>query len=129
VLDQTLAITEPAGILIGTLTLHGSATKPDIAPDCTKAIRLLNKSTIDTGTKMASDPAFDLASQLLAAKLNVAAKAITCTTSSNAITNAQNLLATVHFNGKTHDKLSKTQASQASSLSTFLDQYNNDNIC
>ena len=47
------------------------------APDCLKAVSLLNKSTIDTGKKMASDPAFNLAAQLLAAKLNVVAGAVT----------------------------------------------------
>ena len=64
-LDQTLAAADPAGIAIGTLTLH--------AGDCLKAVRLLDKSTVDTGKKMASDAAFGLAAQLLAAKLNMVA--------------------------------------------------------
>jgi len=59
VLDQTLAAADPVGIAIGALTLH--------AGDCLKAVRLLDKSTVDTDKKMASDPAltFKLASRLL----------------------------------------------------------------
>jgi CSLREA domain-containing protein len=121
VLDQTLAASGSTGITIGVLTLH--------AADCLKAVRLLNKSTIDTGKKMSSDPAFNLAAQLLAAKLNVAAGAGTCPAAVSAINNAQTLLAAVHFNGITHDKLSGAQATQANSLATILDRYNNNLLC
>ena len=92
-------------------------------------MRLLNKSRIDTGAKMASDAAFNLAAQMLAARLNVAAQAVTCATSTAAIANAQNLLATTHFNGKTHDKLPNAQTAQANNLATKLDQYNNGLVC
>ena len=129
VLDQTLASAQPGGITIGTLTLHGSSTTPTNAPDCLKAVRLLDKSTIDTAKKMASDPAFGLAAQLLAAKLNVVAGAATCTASANAVTNGQALLAAVHFNGITHDKLSAAQATSANSLAATLDKYNNNQLC
>jgi len=121
VLDQTLAASDPAGITIGTLTLH--------AGDCLKAVRLLDKSTIDTGKKMASDPAFGLAAQLLAAKLNIVAGAGSCPAAVTAINNAQALLAATHFNGITHDKLSAAQATQANSLATTLDRYNNSLLC
>jgi hypothetical protein len=121
VLDQTLAAAGPAGIAIGTLTLHTG--------DCTKAVRLLDKSTIDTGKKMASDAAFNLAAQLLAAKLNAVAGAGTCPAAVSAINDAQTLLAAIHFNGITHDKLSAAQATQADSLATTLDRYNNDLLC
>ena len=46
--------------------------------DCMKAVRLLDKSTVHTGKKMASDPAFGLAAQYLAAKLNLVAGAGSC---------------------------------------------------
>lgn len=121
VLDQTLAAADPAGITIGTLTLH--------AGDCLKAVRLLDKSTIDTGKKMASDPAFGLAAQLLAAKLNIVAGAGSCPAAVSAMNDAQTLLAAVHFNGITHDKLSAAQATQANSLATTLDRYNNNLLC
>jgi hypothetical protein len=121
VLDQTLSAAGSAGITIGTLILHTS--------DCLKAVRLLDKSTIDKGTKMASDPAFGLAAQLLAAKLNIVAGAGSCPSAVSAINDGQTLLAAVHFNGITHDKLSATQASQANALATTLDKYNNNTLC
>jgi hypothetical protein len=121
VLDRTLAAADPAGIPIGILTLH--------AGDCLKAIRLLDKSTVDAGKKMASDPAFGLAAQLLAAKLNIAAGAGSCPAAVSAINDAQALLTAIHFNGITHDKLSAAQATQANSLATTLDRYNNNLLC
>jgi Domain of unknown function DUF11 len=121
VLDQTLAAADPAGITIGMLTLH--------AGDCLQAVRLLDKSTIDTGKKMASDPAFALAAQLLAAKLNVVAGAGSCPAAVTAINDAQTFLAAVHFNGITHDELSAAQATQANSLATTIDRYNNNLLC
>jgi uncharacterized repeat protein (TIGR01451 family) len=121
VLDQTLAAADPAGIVIGTLTLH--------AGDCLKAVRLLDKSTVDAGKKMASDPAFGLAAQLLAASLNIVAGAGSCPAAVSAINDGQTLLAAVHFNGVTHDKLSAAQATQATGLATTLDRYNNNLLC
>ena len=104
-LDQTLAKAEPTGVVIsatsgiyapfgGTyyLVLHGSTAKPNSATDCLKAVRLLNKSTTDKGTKMASDPAFNLAAQLLAAELNFTAGAGKTPTATNAINQAVLLL-------------------------------------
>ena len=128
-LDQTLAKAQPTGVTIGTLTLHGSSASPSSAPDCLKAIRLLDKSTIESGKKMASDPAFNLAAQLLASKLNVVAGAGACAAASTAINNAQALLASVHFTGVKHDNLSASQASQANSLANTLDRYNNNLLC
>jgi hypothetical protein len=121
VLDQTLAAADPAGIAIGTLTLHSS--------DCVKAVRLLDKSTVDTGKKMASDPAFGLGAQLLAAKLNIVAGAGGCPAAVSAINDGQTLLAATHFNGITHDKLSTAQATKANALATTLDRYNNNLLC
>jgi hypothetical protein len=121
VLDQTLTAADPAGIVIGTLVLH--------AGDCLKAVRLLDKSTVDAGKKMASDPAFGLAAQLLAAKLNIVAGAGSCPAAVSAINNGQTLLAAIHFNGITHDKLSAAQATQATALATTLDRYNNNLLC
>ena len=129
VLDQTLALAEPSGITIGTLTLHGSTTKPSVAPDCSKAVNLLNKSTIDGKTKKSSDAAFNLAAQLLAAKLNLVAGARACSGATTGIAGAQALLASLHFDGLTHDHMSASQATQANSLATLLDKYNNNLLC
>jgi hypothetical protein len=118
VLDQTLAA---AGghILIGDLDVD----------QCLEAVRLLDKSRVDNGKKMASDPSFNLAAQLLAAKLNVAAGAGTCPAAVTAINSAQALLAGYDFVGTTAPKLSKSDATLANSLATTLDRYNNNTLC
>jgi hypothetical protein len=128
-LDQTLAEAEPGGIRIGDLFLHGSTSTPNVAPDCVKAVRILNKSRIDTGAKMASDPAFNLAAQLLAAKLNIVADAGTCAAANTAITQAQALLDAINFNGITHTVMTSTQKTQANALASTLDRYNNNTLC
>jgi hypothetical protein len=121
VLDGTLAAADPAGITIGALTLHGG--------DCLKAVRLLDKSTVNTGKKMASDPAFALAAQLLAAKLNVVAGAGTCPAAVSAINDGQALLAAVHFDGIAHDRLTAAQSTAANALAATLDLYDNNLLC
>jgi hypothetical protein len=121
VLDQTLAKADPAGTVIGVLTLH--------AGDCVKAVRLLNKSTIDKGTKMSSDAAFNMAAQLLAARLNLTAGAGQCVASANAVNDGQALLASIHFDGIIHDKMTPAQTTKANELATALDRYNNDTLC
>jgi hypothetical protein len=121
VLDQTLALAEPAGVQIGDLVLH--------AGDCLKAVRILDKSRIDNGKKMSSDPAFNLAAQLLAAKLNVVAGAGTCPAAVTAINAAQALLDAINFDGITHATMTTAHKNQANSLATTLDRYNNNLLC
>jgi hypothetical protein len=122
VLDQTLA--KAGTTLIGDLSLTGSAA------DCVKAVNILNKTTIDGKTKKASDPLFNMAAQLLAAKLNVTAGAGTCAAATNAITAGQALLVKYHWNGLTYSPaLTAADATLANQLNTTLDQYNNGNLC
>jgi hypothetical protein len=147
VLDQTLAKAEPTGVVIsatsGTyapfgstfyLVLHGSTTKPNSAPDCLKAVRLLNKSSIDKGKKLASDPAFNLAAQLLAAELNYTAGAGKTPTATSAINQAVLLLGKYKFDGSevggtytggTHTPISAADATTMNNLAKTLDDYNN----
>jgi len=129
VLDQTLAKTEPTGIPVGLLTLHGSTATPNVAPSCQAAVNLLNKSTVNTAAKKSSDPAFNLAAQYVGAELNMAAGAGACTAAVKAMTDAQALLTAINFNGNTHTKLTAAQTSQANSLATTLDNYNNNRLC
>jgi hypothetical protein len=132
VLDQTMA---KGAITIGNITLSSATNANGSAVDCAKAVALLNKSSINNGTKLASDPAYNLAAQLLAAKLNVQAGAKTCTVVSGPsgyITTAQNLLVAVNFTGiftnknnPGHGAISASQASQMNTLASQLDNYNN----
>jgi hypothetical protein len=137
VLDQTMALAEPNGIVVaaqaGTypgflstyyLTLHGSAQAPNVAPDCAKAVNLLDKSTL-TGKKMASDPAFNLAAQLVAAELNFTAGAAKNGAAIIAVNQAVILLGKYRFDGKTHSRISVADATTMNNLAKTLDNYNN----
>ena len=147
VLDQTLAKAEPTGVVIsatsGTyapfgptlyLVLHGSTGTPNKAPDCLKAVRLMDKSTIDKGTKKASDPAFNLAAQLMAAELNYTAGAGKTPTATTAINQAVLLLGKYKFDGSevggtytggTHTPISAADQTTMNNLAKTLDDYNN----
>jgi hypothetical protein len=128
VLDQTLAKADPTGTTIGILTLHANTT------DCVYAINILNKTTIDGKTKKASDPLFNMAAQLLAARLNVTGGAGTCPDSINAVNAAQTLLAKYGWNGLTYGPpsypaLTSQDAALANQLNNTLDLYNNGLLC
>ncbi|MGH8431285.1 MAG: hypothetical protein ACREUF_12860, partial [Solimonas sp.] len=125
VLDQTLALfpiesgqTRP-GVYVGILYVD----------TCVEAVRLLDKSTVNTAKKMSSDPAFNLAAQLMAARLNVRAGAAVCGAAVNAINGGQDLLALLLFDGITHKTLTAAQAIDANSYATTLDRYNNNRLC
>jgi hypothetical protein len=136
VLDQTLAKAEPTGIVISAtsgsypafggalLVLHGSTATPNAAPSCAKAVNLLNKQDFN-GAKKASDPAFNLAAQLLAAELNYTAGAAKTTAATDAINAAVKLLGKYQFTGTTHTAISTADAATMNSLASILDTYNN----
>jgi hypothetical protein len=122
VLDTTLV--QAGTTLVGNLSLTGTTA------DCVKAVNVLNKTTIDGKTKKASDPLFNMAAQLLAARLNVTGGAGTCTQSTNAINAAQALLVKYNWNGQTYTlPLSSADATLANQLANTLDLYNNGNLC
>jgi hypothetical protein len=131
VLDNTLASFPIAsgksthGVYIGNLYVD----------TCLKAVRILSKQDVVSGAQKSSDPAFNLAAQLLAAKLNVQAGAGTCPAAVTAITNGQAILDgtppayAVSFNGTGTYPKSGQFASNANSLATSLDKFNNDTLC
>ena len=124
VLDEILASFPNGGVLIGDLFVD----------TCGEAVSLLNKSALN-GKKQASDAAYALASQLLAAKLNVQATAGTCQAALDAITNGQALLDRIGFDGsRTYlGPKSKGQAladrNEALTYAATLDAYNNNELC
>jgi hypothetical protein len=136
-LDQTLAVSEALspppygpGVAIGTLRLDGSVAIPNVALSCQPAVDLLNKSTIGAKpAKMASDPAFNMAAQLLAAILNVDAGAAICSNNEIVVNYADTLLAAHGFNGLTYTPFSPAEATLANTLATLLDTYNNSGPC
>jgi hypothetical protein len=98
------------------------------APDCDKAVNLLNKSTIDGKKKMASDPLFNMTAQLVGAQLNrFMGAGINGTTIMN-IDRAVLLNGKYKFNGLTYSpKLTTADTNTANCLATQLDNYNNGN--
>ena len=128
-LDQALAAAEPAGVTIGDLVLHGNQDDPDHATDCQAAVRILGASRIDTGEPLLSDPAFKLAAQLLASRLNVIVGATACPEAALAIGSAQSLLEAIDFDGIGHAAMTSDQARQAKRLAGTLVRYNEDELC
>jgi uncharacterized repeat protein (TIGR01451 family) len=155
VLDQTLAAATaattnpPGGLVVSAqnpgssgwpnfaaqyyLVLKGSTSTPKVAPDCSSAVNLLNKTTIDGTTKKASNPLFNMAAQLVAAQLNYFAGAGKNGPTTVNIQSAVLLLGKYHFDGNTYSPaLSSADTTKANCLATQLDNYNNDrsvNIC
>jgi hypothetical protein len=124
VLDDTLWSFPSHGVYIGLLFVDS----------CMEAINILNKST-QGGDKKANDAAYNMAAQLLAAKLNVQAGAGTCTAVTDAIADAQNLLDNIGFTGN-GDYLgpkvkgtAKNTRMDALDLAGILDAYNNNILC
>jgi len=124
--------TAPGGVGIGK-TLDGNLPQTIgnlVVNTCPIGVAILNKSDIVTGTKMASDPAYNLAAQFLAAKLNYSAGAQQCSAATTAMNQAQTLLVAINFTGTGSYKnsMSASQQQLANSLAAILDSYNNNTL-
>lgn len=102
---------------------------------CTDAVAILNKSDLTPKhKKRASDAAYGMAAQLVAAQANYAAGAEQCSTITDAIAAANQLLSDINFNGlggylspkDAKHEPAKSQRALANSLAGILDGYNND---
>ena len=112
------------GFTIGVLQLDGS--------DCEDAVSILDKRDIASGKKRASDAAYGLAAQLLAAQLNLSAGAETCQEVVDAVNAGQSLLAAIGFDGTgsyLKGKNAGADKALANELAGILDEYNNGNLC
>ena len=79
---------------------------------------------------MASDAAYNLARNLLAAKLNLAAGAETCNAVVDAVAAGDALLSSIGFDGTdNYLRPKKAEYTTANSLAGTLDAYNNGNLC
>src|SRR5262249_38417460 len=124
VLEDTLALAG-GSILLGDLSVNSCA----IAVDILDKRKIKDPAIVGDGKKAASDPAFGLAAQLLAADLNVVAGAGVCPAATTAITNGQALLDAINFDGNNHKTMSASQKNQANSIASTLDQFNNNTLC
>jgi hypothetical protein len=124
-------------LLVGNPLPIGTNYAADNAPNdpdyfvstCADAVSLLDKRDVNSGKKMASDPAFGLAAQLTAALLNLRAEAGTCQAATDAILAAQILLDQVDFDGVGTTQMTSAQKTQANLLAGTLDRYNNNTLC
>lgn len=120
ILDQTLASFAGGGVSIGDLFVD----------TCAEAQSLLKKSDVVSGANRASDAAYGLAAQLLAAELNVQNGAGACSAATTAIADAQDLLDDIDFTGTGEFlKSNSSNRTAANALASTLDSYNNGNLC
>ena len=107
--------------LIGDLTVSS----------CQQAVKLLAKQD-QAGKAKASDAAYELGAQLLAARFNLAAGARACSAVQGAVLDGQALLGQLDFTGSGDYLGSKSKDARraaAWSLASSLDRYNNGNLC
>ena len=101
---------------------------------CAQAVKLLDKRD-QASKKKADDAAYELGSQFLATRFNLAAGAETCQAVQDAVVAAQALLVQINFTGSGDYLGSKVkgaklvQRNQALQLARTLDQYNNGLLC
>jgi hypothetical protein len=98
---------------------------------CQQAVKILSKQD-QAGKSKSSDAAYELASQLLAARFNLGAGAETCVAVQQAVLDGQTLLDQINFTGSGDYLGSKSKdprRTQALSLAATLDRYNNGTLC
>jgi hypothetical protein len=98
---------------------------------CQQAVRLLSKQD-QAGRAKSSDAAYELGAQLLAARFNLAAGARACSEVQTAVLDGQALLGQLDFTGSGDylgSKSKDARRTQALSLASSLDRYNNGNLC
>jgi hypothetical protein len=136
-LDDVL---NPPGIKLGDFQIPASdvelsktiGKKTVTKTGCEIATDLLDKTNWFTDKKMASDAAYGLAAQLLAAKANFTAGAKQCPAAANAVLAADNLLASINFDGTgtyLDAKSKDPNRPVATNLANTLDLYNNGLLC
>ena len=96
---------------------------------CQNAVKILDKTTF-AGVKKASDPAYNMSAQLLAVKLNIQSGADPKCIGPY-VTEADNILTTIGFNGSTVPAVTFGQAARMNTLAGYFDRYNNGdpNLC
>jgi len=96
---------------------------------CELGVAILDKRDADSGKKMAGDPAYGLAAQLLAVQLNLDSDAAFCPALTEARLAAEALLADIGFDATGSYLKKGPQAAEANNLAGILDAYNNNELC
>jgi len=101
-----------------------------IIGSCEDAVALLGAYDIETGKNKSSDAAYTLMRALLAAKLNLAAGAETCSEVVEAVADAEALLCGIGFDGTgSYLRPKNAEYTTALELAATLDCYNNGYLC
>jgi hypothetical protein len=102
---------------------------------CSQGVPIVSKQSLD-GKQRANDGAYELAAQFLAARLNLAAGAESCTAVQQAVIDAQSLLDQINFTGvggylpsSVKGATLVAQRQLSLSIAKTLDNYNNGNLC
>ena len=124
-------ILQSPGITIGILTLVADDDVYDCDEGTEDARLILDKRDLGgKNKKRASDAAYSLAAQLLAAIANDTAGAGVCTEAGQAIIDGQNLLVNIGFDGTGAFLRPKDdEYHDALDLASTLDSYNNGTLC
>ena len=102
-----------SGVTFGSLQINS----------CQRAVNILNKATTG-GVKKASHPAYNMAAQLLAVRLNIQAGADPRCIGTY-IVEAEQLLLAINFSGTGSPSYSATQGARMNTLASYFDDYNN----
>jgi hypothetical protein len=132
------ALQDP-GITLGHLTMIADADIYQCDGGTQDAINILDKRSVDDGSKKSNDAAYGLASQLLAAIANVTVGAGSCPARDTAVMEGQTLLTGIWFDGtgdyykgkgkKAVDDINGFTKQEANTLAGILDSYNNGTLC
>jgi hypothetical protein len=128
-LDDVL---QPPGITIGLVTLMADDDVFDCDLGTEDARYILDKRDLSPKhKKMASDAAYGLAAQLLAAIANDTAGAGVCPEAGQAIVDGQQTLVDLGFDGTGNycRRLNSSACQEANTLAGILDSYNNGTLC
>ncbi len=123
ILDQTLTAAG-GSIFIGTRNVTTCA----VAVDLLDKRNLANLTLVGDGKKMASDPAWNVAAQLLAYRLNIVAGAGDKAAANAAAADAQAILVAIGFDGLSRGPISAAQKAALNNDAAVLDSYNNNTL-
>jgi protocatechuate 3,4-dioxygenase beta subunit len=121
-------------IRIGDLFVEDNPATSGVNEGCTLAVDILDKRKtadpikIKDGAKAASDPAHNMAAQLMGFELNTLAELGSCAKATAAADIARRYLDWMNFDGNTHANLSPQDKANLNYLEGILDSYNNNTL-
>ena len=121
-------------IRIGDLFVEDNPATSGVNEGCTLAVDILDKrktadpAKVKDGKKAASDPAHNMAAQLMGFELNTLAELSSCPKATAAADIARRYLDWMNFDGNDHANLSPQDKANLNYLEGILDSYNNNTL-